>query len=140
MAAAEYGTTRRRAETRSGRAAVARVACWSELNGGFSTGNPHNPWGIVRLALTTGLEATRTNYNRGGIRLSSGYRCPHGNAQVGGTQQSLHVHGRAADRYSADHPWTEEEFRPLREAASLTGPVELLSWSTYPDHHLHAAW
>jgi hypothetical protein len=115
---------------------------WSELNGGFSTGNPHNPWGIVRPSLTTGLEATRSNYNRGGIRLTSGYRCPHGNANVSGVQNSYHVHGRAADLYSSDHAWTEEEFALLKAAAIATspGPIEALDWNTYADHHFHAAW
>ncbi len=115
---------------------------WSELNGGWSTGNPHQPWGMVRQGLTGGLEATRTNYNRGGIRLSSGYRCPHGNQAVGGVVNSLYMHGRAADMYSADHPWTQQEFDRLRRAAGKTNPppLELFQWTTYVDHHLHAAW
>ena len=114
---------------------------WSELNGQWQTdGNPHNPWGHVRAALTTGLEDTRTEYNRGGIRLSSGYRCPQGNSLAGGAQQSFHVYGRAADMFSNDHAWTEDEFNLLREAADGTGTVELLQWNSYSDHHLHAAW
>jgi hypothetical protein len=116
---------------------------WSELNGGWAQGNPHQPWGMVRLALTNGLEATRTNYNRGGIRLTSGYRCPHGNDAVGGEPLSRHMHGQAADMYSADHPWTEQEFNLLRRAAARTRPrpFELLFWESYPeDRHLHAAW
>ncbi len=114
---------------------------WSELNGGFQDGNPHNPWGIVRQGLKDGLEATRSNYNRGAIRLSSGYRCPHGNANVGGVQQSYHMHGRAGDMYSWDHTWTEQEFNLLRQAALNTGnTIELFNWTTYTDRHLHAAW
>jgi len=113
---------------------------WSELNGGFSNGNPHNPWGMVKSALTTGLEATRTNYNRGGISLSSGYRCPHGNNNVGGVPHSWHMHGRAADMYSSEHPWTEDEFNLLKTAAESTGPIESLLWTEYTDHHYHAAW
>jgi hypothetical protein len=113
---------------------------WSELNGGFTNGNPHTPWGIVTSGLTNGLETTRTNYARGGIRLSSGYRCPHGNANVGGVQQSLHMHGRAGDMFSSEHSWTEAEFTLLKEAADLTGPVESLHWHTYTDRHFHAAW
>jgi len=115
---------------------------WSELNGGFEDGNPHEPWGMVRAALTTGLEATRTNYNRGGIRLSSGYRCPHGNTAVGSTapQTSYHMHGRAADMFSSDHTWTEDEFNLLKTAADATGPIESFLWTEYPDHHYHAAW
>ena len=113
---------------------------WNELNGGFADGNPHASWGIVRAGLTTGLESTRTNYNRGGIRLSSGYRCPHGNANVGGVSNSLHMHGRAADMYSTDHEWTEDEFNLLKAAADATGPAESLFWHSYSDRHYHAAW
>jgi hypothetical protein len=113
---------------------------WSELNGGFSSGNPHSPWGIVKSGLTTGLEATRTNYNRGGITLTSGYRCPHGNYAVGGVSQSLHMRGRAADMKSAEHSWTETEFGLLKTAADATSPTESFFWNTYPDHHYHAAW
>lgn len=113
---------------------------WDELNGQFSDGNPHRPWGIINQALTDGLEATRANYNRGGIRLTGGYRCPHGNKDVGGTKQSFHMHGRAADMKSDDHEWTEVEFNLLRAAANLTGPIESLFWNSYSDHHFHAAW
>jgi hypothetical protein len=115
---------------------------WTELNGGFSNGNPHNPWGIVNSSLTTGLQATRANYDRGGIRLTSAYRCPEGNQAVGGVANSSHTYGRAADMYSSSHTWTEEEFALLRTAALNTGnTTELLTWDSYPtDRHLHAAW
>jgi hypothetical protein len=114
---------------------------WSALNGGFAEGNPHIPWGMVKASLTTGLQATRANYSRGGIRLSSGYRCPQGNAASGGVSNSYHTHGRAADMYSASNTWTEQEFALLRNAALNTNnAIELLNWTTYADHHLHAAW
>ncbi len=123
---------------------------WSELNGGFTNGNPHNPWGIVTSGLVTGLEATRTNYNRGGILLTSGYRCPHGNNSVGGATQSYHMHGRAGDMYSEDHSWvvngtimwTEIEFNLMKAAAESTSPAPFLSfdWEMYADRHYHAAW
>jgi hypothetical protein len=113
---------------------------WDELNGGFSNGNPHSPFGIVTSTLTSKLEDTRTNYNRGGITLSSGYRCPHGNANVGGVMQSLHMHGKAADMFSASYAWTEAEFNLLKDAADDTSPTESFSWDTYTDHHYHAAW
>lgn len=113
---------------------------WSELNGNFQDGNPHNPWGIVRSSLTTGLEATRSNFGAP-IYLSSGYRCPHGNASVGGAAQSFHVHGRAADMYdNAQFQWTLERCEVVRRAAQETGTVELLSCDHYADRHLHAAW
>ncbi len=115
---------------------------WSELNGGFQNGNPHNPWGIITIGLLNGLESTRVNYNRGGIRLTSGYRCPHGNAAANGKPQSLHMHGKAADMYSSDHSWTETEFNLLKAAADATSPapIESLFWGTYADRHFHAAW
>lgn len=118
---------------------------WSELNGEWQEGNPHEPWGMITAGLTDGLEATRTNYNRGGIRLTSGYRCPHGNTAVGSEapRTSYHMHGRAADMKSAEHEWTRQEFNRLRRAAERTSPepIELFNWDTYPDdRHLHAAW
>lgn len=113
---------------------------WNELNGGFSTGNPHYPWGIIQSSLTNGLEATRWNYGAA-IYLSSGYRCPHGNYQVDGAPQSLHMQGRAADMYkNAEHSWTEQEFNILKAAADATGPTESFFYNTYADHHYHAAW
>lgn len=111
---------------------------WSAVNGGFQTGSQHQPWGI--FSATSGLEATRAAYDRGGIRISSGYRCPHGNAASGGVTTSRHMRGTAADMYSLAHAWTEEEFGKLRVAAASTGTSELLSWGTYTDRHLHAAW
>lgn len=115
---------------------------WSELNGGFAQGNRHAPWGFVSSYLTTGLEETRALYGRGPIRLTSGYRCPHGNASVGGATNSYHVYGRAVDMYSWSYPWTEAEFNRLRiAAADATLPYrELSEWEDYPDRHLHSAW
>jgi hypothetical protein len=54
--------------------------------------------------------------------------------------QSYHVHGRAADMYSAAHPWTEAEFNLLKAAADSHSPIESLFWNSYTDHHYHAAW
>ena len=115
---------------------------WAELNGGWGKSNPHPEWGIITTALTNGLEATRGNYNRGAIRISAGYSCPHGNAAVGGESvtTSRHMHGRAADVYSANHSWTKHEFTRLREAARLAGAVELSNWNTYRDRRLHVSW
>jgi hypothetical protein len=45
-----------------------------------------------------------------------------------------------ASVYCGCSDWTEEQFNELRLAASQTGPVELLFYGTYSDHHLHAAW
>lgn len=98
---------------------------------------------MIKQALLDGLEQTRTNYDDGEIRLTSGYRCPHGNAAVGGDTISFHMHGRAADMKSADYEWTRQEFNKLQRAARETdpSPVNLTDWSKYPDdRHLHAAW
>lgn len=118
---------------------------WEELNGGFTNGNPHRPYGIIRAALINGLQATRTNFG-GPIPLSGAYRCPHGNASLPGAAfNSRHVHGRAADMCAAGQPdcgWTQESFTALKMAAEATSPppVESFPWERYPDHHYHAAW
>ena len=113
---------------------------WSELNGGFSDGNPHQSYGMISSSLINGLEATRRNYGFA-IRVTSGYRCPHGNRDVDSGRSSLHMQGRAADLYSWHRPWTEDEFVELAEAARLTNPAELIDdWSYYKGHHLHVAW
>jgi hypothetical protein len=113
---------------------------WWELNDGWSGASQHPPWAMIRQVLLDGLEATRANYNRGGIRLSSGYRCPKGNALWNGVPGSYHTRGRAADMFSSSHAWTRAEFDLLREAARRTGPIELSQYDDYTDHHLHAAW
>jgi hypothetical protein len=117
---------------------------WSELNGNFQEGNQHPPWGWVTTTLKDNLEATRANYNRGGLRLSSGYRCPHGNTEAGSTAPttSLHMFGRAADMKSDAHEWTETEFALVKAAAHAVAgePEESFDWNTYDDHHYHVAW
>ncbi len=113
---------------------------WSELNGGFSTGNPHFPWGHIKPTLELGLELTRFMYNRGGIIINSGYRCPHGNHAVNGVTQSRHMYGDAVDMRSADHPWTKDEHDLLWEAAYYAGSTWRSTWGSYSGNHLHADW
>lgn len=115
---------------------------WSEYNGGFQQGSQHNPWGIVTSGLESGLEATRSNYNKP-IHLESGYRCPKGNTDVGSEAPttSWHMHGRAADLFSCcGNAWTEAEFNLMKDAALDASPTEAFNWNTYPDHHFHVAW
>lgn len=115
---------------------------WSELNDGWSGGNEsrHRPWGYVDKRLIVGLEHMRRSYGRGGIRISSGYRCPTGNAALpDAVPQSKHMEGRAADMFSADHAWTEAEFRRLQDAAEDAGGTTS-DWDSYTDHHLHVSW
>jgi hypothetical protein len=127
---------------------------WSELNGrGYLSrppfGNPHydnGGWGMINPRLVPGLEATRTAYNRGGIALSSGFRCPHGNKAVNGVKNSPHTHGTAADMYSAAHGgvgWSLVECERLKEAAESTeAGGEALPCDHYldTDRHLHVKY
>jgi uncharacterized protein YcbK (DUF882 family) len=46
--------------------------------------------------LITRLEKVRTTYGKG-IRINSGYRCPHHNEEVGGKPGSAHMAGLGAD-------------------------------------------
>jgi uncharacterized protein YcbK (DUF882 family) len=95
---------------------------------------------MISSSLTSGLEATRSNFGAA-IYLSSGYRCPHGNKDVGGVDNSYHMHGRAGDMFDdSSHSWTEAEFDALVEDVA-SGTVELIDdYYYYTDHHLHAAW
>jgi Peptidase M15 len=110
---------------------------WPELN--RSPGSGHPPYGIVRSVLWTGLEDTRSSYNRGGIIIDSGYRCPHGNALVGGVAQSRHMWGDAADMHSAEHPWDFSEWNLLQQAAVAAGATFIEPYSQDPSH-VHADW
>lgn len=110
---------------------------WSELNGGFSTGNPHSPYGMIHASLTSGLEDTRTNYNNQAITLTSGYRCPHGNQNAGGVSNSNHTRGTAADMKVAN--WNFAAWDTLRIAALAAGATEIEPYAWAPDH-LHAGW
>ena len=48
--------------------------------------------------------------------------------------------GDAADMFSNDHQWTEQEFGLLRAAVVDAGASYAASWNTYNDHHLHGEW
>jgi len=112
---------------------------WSQLNGGFQDGNPHRPWGIVRQSLKYGLDYVARNYeNFAGIYLTSGYRCPHGNADAGGVNTSYHMHGMAGDLLRPG--WTEEEFIEVKKKAEEAGGFGILPYSWYTDHHLHVVF
>lgn len=94
---------------------------WGELNGYFQDGNPHGGngggWGWVQSDLPSGLQSLRNDWaadSLGGVYgpalpLSSGYRCPHGNATIpGASNTSWHMAGLAADisvrRIARRHP------------------------------------
>ena len=119
-------------------AGASRHFTWSQLNGGFADGNPHRPWGIVTDSLRRGLDYIASNYpNFKGIRLTSGYRCPHGNASptVRGSNTSFHMIGRAADLLR--NGWTEEEYEAVKAIAQEVGGTAMLPYSRYRDRHLH---
>ncbi len=96
----------------------------------------HYNWAIVTQGLYDGLEATGANlgwYEN----LSSGYRNPIHNAEVGGKSESRHIYGRAAD-IDGD---TEEENNEIYEAAKLTNPIEILREPNDNDPRwIHVAW
>jgi hypothetical protein len=117
---------------------------WDNLNDNFSQGSGHPRWAAVWPSLGSKLEALLTAYNRGGIRVSSGYRCPHGNATIPtASKTSNHMKGAAADLYSSQYTgtnWTETEFNLMRDAGNTLSPAESFLWARYPDHHYHISW
>lgn len=119
-------------------AGISKHFSWSQLNGGFSNGNPHRPWGIVTPALKRGLDHVASKYPEfKGIHLTSGYRCPHGNAAVGGVTTSSHMIGRAADLLRPG--WTEEEFKKVENIAKEVGG-RALEYDLYSDRHMHVSF
>jgi hypothetical protein len=77
------------------------------------------------------------------MRVTSGYRSPTHNAQVGGVKNSWHIVGRAADftgnlRYLRE---ALETARAQRVTPNCTGPEEaFLEDPGGPNQHLHVAW
>lgn len=119
---------------------------WEDWNGGFSNGNPHTEFGLIRDALRTAVEAGRTIYGYA-IYMSSGYRCPHGNASLpDSSPTSYHMQGRAADlyRWGGQYApyWSEEQFNELKAIfeAESPGPVESFSYTKYSNRHYHVAF
>jgi hypothetical protein len=43
-------------------------------------------------------------------------------------------------RKSLIHPWTQQEFTLLKNAAIQAGASYTADWMTYADHHMHAEW
>ena len=101
---------------------------WGELNGGFQDGNPHRGngggWGWVQSQLPSGLQALRGDWAAdslgtvygAALPVSSGYRCPHGNASIpGASNRSWHMSGVAADiRREQDRPAPSRLGHPRR--------------------------
>ncbi len=127
---------------------------WEELNGYFQEGNPHKHYGWVQLSLKSGIQGMRDDY--GPLPLSSGYRCPHGNASIAGASlKSWHLEGRAADisvksLAGVADDWYEMEedeqakvraiWFTLNAIAIDSGAMDLQPFTKYDDRHYHAAW
>ena len=127
---------------------------WSELNDGWKDGNEpvHSPWGYIVQDLPGMLENLRaiavadTFLNISSLPLSSGYRCPVGNTNVGSPAKtsSRHMAGDAVD-ISTRQLWgtlSESEWRArydkLKDHAESVGfYLEDLTFDSYSDHHLH---
>ena len=94
-----------------------------------------------------------------GIPLSSGYRCPHGNASIpGASSTSWHMTGRAADVSVKSiagvwNDWSgmsDEEKAEVQEVwemldyltrpGSLNANMDPQPFTAYPDRHFHGAW
>ena len=126
---------------------------WSELNGHWAQGNEpkHNPWGHIDPTLPPMLEDLRIRAidaglvdHAQGLPLSSGYRCPKGNASIpGAAERSYHMAGVAVD-ISTRSLWGglpledwKGKYEDLKAHADTLGFKELFEFDEYPDHHLH---
>lgn len=139
---------------------------WAELNGYFQEGNPHNGYGWVQQSLRVGIEKLRADWVGSPVRrangypaalwLSSGYRCPHGNASIpDASNSSYHMEGRAVDiktRWLAGIPGIkyaqmtatqqsrlEDVYRELTRLSRATN-IDAQPWEQYEDdRHFHFA-
>ena len=128
---------------------------WSELNGDWQEGNPHTDYGWVSQALKDGLDDMRTRWG-GQLKLSSGYRCPHGNASLPkAVSTSWHLEGRAADisvkwlagvwsnwsgMSTAEQVRVRKIWYRLDEIADDLDQIDPQPFEKYADRHYHVAW
>jgi len=114
---------------------------WAELNGFWAGGNEsnHRPWGYISPGLPGHLEKVRVNYlaiegnTATGLPLSSGYRCPDGNASIStASRTSAHMEGRAAD-VSSRYGCAEVE------AAFRAAGADIDTCDEHADH-IHGQW
>lgn len=128
---------------------------WDELNGYWQEGNPHDRYGWVQQTLKTNLDALRVNWG-GAIPLSSGYRCPHGNASIpGASRTSWHLEGRAGDisvkslagvssnwdgMTAAERQRVRQIWDDLDGIADGLNALDTQPFEEYADRHYHAAW
>ena len=97
---------------------------WGELNDNWSGGNEskHAPWGYIASALTSGLELTRSNYNRkyplgfGLVQWLAGQSGVH--HEVPGTLSAEEIDGFLA-RMRDYHPGSIDEFLEIEVRADI---------------------
>lgn len=104
---------------------------WAELAGGVELDNQARA-NLTRLAVDV-LEPLRAKF--GPLRVSSAYRDPGHNAEVGGAATSLHMQGLAADVYALNGA-THEEMAEWLYGSSL--PVDEVIVERHTGH-LHVA-
>ena len=73
---------------------------------------------LMHLEALTALDALRESLG-GAMRLSSAYRSPYHNANVGGAPRSSHLEGHAFDVRLDD--WDKANIRAVAEAVGFTG-------------------
>ncbi len=103
---------------------------FSELNSGdFSS------WAILRSAMLSGIEKTRTNNGGVALTVNSGYRNPNHNAQIpGSAKNSRHVHGDAVDFQSSSDNWDTLR-KAGKDADACSEPQDLSGTG-----HVHLDW
>ena len=110
---------------------------WRELNGYYAGGNEliHSPYGIMQSRLMYKVQLMRNIYRRP-ISLSSGYRCPDGNASAGSRyiKTSRHMFGMALDISTGGSFLVFEQLRIIKDQV---GGLEHESYASYSDGHLH---
>ena len=97
----------------------------------------HSGYGYINPALEVGLDAVRTQFETD-LSVTSGYRCPVGNANVPNSgSNSHHIHGQAADFKTTTLPWSTAVRDTIAEWAEMYGgAVEVIPYT----NHIHLAW
>jgi uncharacterized protein YcbK (DUF882 family) len=109
---------------------------YSDVN--QSPGSGHMPYSAFQLFMWNELEDVRSEFDNEPIIIDSGYRCPHGNAAVGGAGQSRHMWGDAVDMHSQG-TWNHDAWLDLQAAAVAAGASFIEPYSQDPSH-VHADW
>ena len=109
---------------------------WDEFMGGWQDGTEygaHRPFGIMDPFVMNAVQLLRDWYG-GPIVLTSGYRCPQGNQDVGGVPGSLHMDGAAVDISTGCN---QNYYFTLANYAANSLGLSPYGWGIYADCHLH---